>query len=708
MNPSEFEFIGFTSTIYPILLFILFVIALVLAAFTYGRYKSIPKTFRFILISIRVLLITVLLVLLLNPIFELNRSVERKTILGVLVDNTASIGIVKGDWNGTEYIPELLTKINSKLSTNFELRFYIFDSDVYEVTSLDSITLDGSQTDLAEVLNWAVTQDVIDKFILISDGISTRGRDPLFTSISQRVPIHTISIGDTSQVVDISIQYVEYPDEIVINSDYTISAGIRNDGFDGQQARVSLLKDGNVVATEFVTFRSSQSLEQVNFSIRSEVESTIDFEITVQEFENEWSVENNTNSFTIRAVDNIITIHYYTYQFHPDVSIVKQVLSDYPEVRLVEFTWTGQSFLNGNYDTSNNEADLIVIHGLPAITATDELLRIRSLIAENSTVLFTIPGSNTSVSYQRVIPSTRRLSTNEVLQSTMIKRQIKPDESNSGHPILQLPPYNWSRSPVVDTWYDSKELTMQSTVLLRNRQSEAGDPVMTTSTIGNRRFTSLHFSGFQEWFLFGTDEERELIAQLIGNTITWSASDVDQSLLELNTNKTNYSNREDIIFNARVSKEDGSMENEANIELILIDEENNRRSFTMNLSLNGSYTFNLNGLAPGRYRYTGIATRNAYSIGEKAGSFTVGNVQQELLNTVRNDQLIEQIARNSNGLYSNYIDIDAFLVNIASQQSTSSELKTSFYHPNRSPFWFIIALILLTAEWAIRRIYFLP
>jgi len=708
MNPSEIEFIGFTSTLNPILLFVLFTLALVLASLTYGSYKSIPKIFRIVLISIRVLLIAILLGLLLNPIFELNQTVERKTILGVLIDNTASIGIMKGDWNGTKQIPELLDQINSELSTNFELRFYTFDSDVQKVTSLDSIALDGSQTDLAEVLNWATTQDLIDKFVMISDGISTRGRDPLFVSFTQRVPIHTISVGDTSQVVDISIQYVEYPEEIVINSDYTISAGIRSDGFEGQTARVSLFKDGNIIATESVTFRSSQSLEQVNFNIRSDIESINDYEITVQEFNNEWSVENNANSFTIRAVDKIINIHYYTYQYHPDVSIVKQVLRDYSEVNMVEFTWTGQSFLNGNYESPTNEADLIVIHGLPTISATDELLRIRSLIAENSTVLFTIPGSNTSLSYQRVIPSIRRLSVNDVNQSTMIKRQIRPDESNSGHPILQLPPYNWSRSPVVDTWYDSIELTTQSSVILRNIQSETGNPVMTTSTIGNRRFTSLHFSGFHDWYLSGTDEERELITQLIGNTITWSASDVDQSLFELNTNKTNFSIREDIIFNARVSREDGSMENDANIELVLIDEEEISRSFTMNLLLNGTYTFNLNGLAPGRYKYTGIATRNSFVIGEKAGNFTVGNIQQELLNTVRNDQLLQQIARNSNGLYSNYKDIDSFIVNIASQEATSTELKSAMYQPYRSPLWYLIALILLTAEWAIRRIYLLP
>ena len=70
---------------------------------------------------------------------------------------------------------------------------------------------------------------------------------------------------------------------------------------------------------------------------------------------------------------------------------------------------------------------------------------------------------------------------------------------------------------------------------------------------------------------------------------------------------------------------------------------------------NGRYEGSLQGLPEGEYAFTGKAAANGNSVGEDKGSFFVGRLNVEFLDTRMNKSLLEQIAYRTDG---RFLDVD--------------------------------------------------
>jgi hypothetical protein len=123
----------------------------------------------------------------------------------------------------------------------------------------------------------------------------------------------------------------------------------------------------------------------------------------------------------------------------------------------------------------------------------------------------------------------------------------------------------------------------------------------------------------------------------------------------------------------------------------------------------GRYDLSIPPLPQGEYSYEASATREQLDLGSRNGTFTVGTSTIELINTVRDDALMQQISSLSGGQHFDFRqkqDIELILANIQSKairQVTNIPLQTS-----RNPIWFVVLLLLLGSEWLLRKKYALP
>jgi len=706
MNLNDFDFLGFFKVSPFFLIVLISILGVGLAFYSYYRYQSISTLSKSILIVLRSLVFILLGLLLLNPVFEYTKSIEQNPELVVLVDQSSSVSISKGNWNGTEMFPQLIKTIDDKLSNDYNLQWIGFDSDTYELNIADTLNLTGSQTDIGTALSNVVSSYSPDEILLISDGIVTRGRDPLFVGQSLNIPIHTMAVGDSTRFQDLVVSFVDYPSEMVTETDYSITVGIRNDGYRGNQTRVLLNQDGNQIDYRDIVFQSDTGIQQIDFSISSTSEGIQDYKITIEPLDLEWTTENNEYNITVNFIDNRVEVLYLTYQYHPDVSIVKQLLFEYPEISITELTWNGDSFLQNQNQFDTSDFDLVLVHGVPAANQTGEINRLRKLVTEQNTVVFMVPGNSTNLVYSSILSAASGFQS-DGSALTWTQSQIEPESSQSGHPVLDLPTYNWSRSPLVTL--PSNGLTVRSGILsLLTSPQYATIPAVSSQRVGNVRSTVVTFSGFGAYYLFGSDDDRTIISNLLGNVITWSASNVNQDLLELKTNKFQYSTRENILFNARVLKDDGSPESSATVDLEISNDGFDAKNYSLQNTGNGNYSLTVAGLPVGLYNYTGTARRNDFNVGTIVGSFSVGSSQQELINTTREDNLLSQLSITTGGNSAEYSTIDLFLDDLLTGTTSTITQRTEVFNLYKNPSWFAVVLLLVTSEWLIRRKYLLP
>jgi hypothetical protein len=125
---------------------------------------------------------------------------------------------------------------------------------------------------------------------------------------------------------------------------------------------------------------------------------------------------------------------------------------------------------------------------------------------------------------------------------------------------------------------------------------------------------------------------------------------------------------------------------------------------------NGEYRVNIGNLPQGNYQISGSATKANREIGEDEARFSISRSMVEFITTERDDQLLQQLALRTGGIFLGDYSAEPmlqFLEENNLDQTVESESEETRYFSN-SPLWFVIAIILLTGEWLIRRTLSLP
>ncbi|MFQ5772006.1 MAG: hypothetical protein ACE5HX_15835, partial [bacterium] len=139
-----------------ILLILLILIAI---GFSYYVYrKTVPpvsKSLRIILMSLRAVVVILVVLLLFEPILSVTRKKQEKPVIAVLIDHSASMGLVDQNVDRTQVLQSILgSEFFQKKNNNYEKVFYPFSYKLLEGTNIppDSLNLSGDGTDIRAAL----------------------------------------------------------------------------------------------------------------------------------------------------------------------------------------------------------------------------------------------------------------------------------------------------------------------------------------------------------------------------------------------------------------------------------------------------------------------------------------------------------------------------------------------------------------------------
>jgi len=674
-------------------------------------YSSFSSYYRVALILLRATAFFILFILLLNPLFETESIVEKEPEIVYLFDNSRSTAITKGNYSGLGTYQTVLDKLALEEMEGVNSQVYAFDAQAV-LTQVDSLTYSGNSTNLynaIEVINDKGRD--IRAAVLVTDGIFTQGRNPSFFASNQQRPIFTIGLGDTSTVKDIIVKDIVTNSTGYTNTLHPIQVSILNQGYSNTPLTVSLISDGQTIDRKQVTTNAATSTHTTNFELNLKNEGLKQYEVQVSTMSDEWSVENNRRLFNIDVIDNKVQILHLSFEIHPDVKAIRNVLRTDKSFEVSSRDYLGGSrFLGGNIPVSSDSLDLVILHGYNRTQVPSTVQQqVETLISSTATMFVETPTSyfgGGSQEIQRKLPVVIQQSAS--FNSVSLVQAIEKQQ----HPILELPEINYNLLPLVTGPIRSTQKRTGSLTLYTSsvNGTNTSSPLISVLELGNTRSAYISFYDLFKWQQAAEPEVRNFFKNVTLNIVGWVSTRPDNQRLKVIPTDSPSTSGSSITLNAFLKNESNELENNGTIDISVSSDNLDTRFYTMQNKGNGRYSLVIENLPQNLYTFEATAQKNGRTIDTKTGEFSINETNEELIVTRRNDQLLSQIANSTGGRYLPFNKVDS-LYNIMNQKNlldkTELTISNAIY-PFQNPLWFLVIILLLTCEWALRKYLALP
>lgn len=700
------EFQGFQNSI-PAYLVIVLVFSLIGVAFlSYQKRKSIPAYSRIGLITLRSVSLLIVLLLFLNPYFFSSSIEEKKPRLLLLFDNSESVSLSKGDYEGSKSYLEIIEKLNLKNNSGIDFEYFTIGNSSAQINNLDSLSLLESETNFALALSQLQElEENFDGSIIFSDGIITFGRNPIIQASNLSIPLYTIALGDTTKLKDVILSNVVTNPLGLTNTTQTIMVEVSQNSYLNTPLTLELLNsDKEVLDLKEIIFSENEEIISTSFEVNLKESGLQQFTVRVEEKPEEWTIENNYKTFSIDVTDSKIRVLHLAFEIHPDVKLVRSILSEDINVELNTLTWLGNSRFIETEIPVVEEMDLVIIHGSPN---SEFISPVTQSFATIPTVFFQLPKNRVEK------PSGfNGISFLKSDGTQLFNLDVSPTSEGANHPIMELSEVNYqSLAPLVSS-LRSTSVDPSSESLINSRFQGIDTPNSVLSVIerdGIRRVNIAAWNWFK-MYQSPNNSERAFVTELFTNIVTWASNDPDERRLKISTSKPVFGISDEVILNGALNNESGESENSATIELTLSKENEESKAYNMTNLGNGSYQLKTKSLGSGLYSFEATARKNGREIDTQSGEFLIEDSNSELINTIRNDELLRSLSIESGGAFFEFNNLETFweTLNTDGVLSQKEELVETYTFPVRSWVWFAILLVLLISEWLFRKRYSLP
>lgn len=703
-----FLFQGFNPFVPTLVWIVALIICFLVAWWSYAYLESVTTWKKWSLVGLRGSVFAILILLLLNP-FIIYQSVDQsKPQLNIYLDNTQSLTVERGEYNGSETYEQIRNQIISQIDDRFDTKFFLFDATVRDGRD---VTSEGSVTNLQTVIDHQLEhQESVVASLLFSDGIFTQGRNPVFSAQSLSVPIFTVPVGDTTEVQDVLVSDTEFNSVSYTNTEQQFRIQVQQDGFEGETATIQFLKEGDLIDSEEITFPESSSSHLLLFSDQHTEEGFFDYEINIPGLEGEFTLQNNQERFTVEVLDEKTMIVSLAFEIHPDVGSIRRLIATDSQNELIAGTRLAGGRITGQDPAElDDEPDLIILHGLPAFN--DPWLNWVEEQTDVPVIYFLLPSSQQrhaemdDADFLNYSVSTARQS----LLDIHLKQELEP----YSHPLLEFSVQDFRRFPALKTYRSEYNRSPLSEILFTGefQRQETAIPVIMTESTGSRRLAGINAFGWYRFETTANEAVSTFFSQFFNALISWTATSPDHRNLTIDPVKSSFTETEEVEIRASLVNERQEPETDATIELLIRSVQNDEtRNFLMRHVSNGNYRVNAGNLPEGSYLVEGDAVKGERQMGTAQTRFDVSQSMIEFVNTRRDDNLLKQLSIRTGGEFLDNYSLDPmfdYLRNNELDEGVENITEETRYISNH-PFWFILAILLLTGEWILRRTISLP
>ncbi len=548
---------------------------------------------------------------------------------------------------------------------------------------------------------------------MISDGQYNTGRNPVYLAERYPVPIHTVVVGDTTRRRDVQVRRIATNDIAYVDDELPVQVGILTEGFGGERITVSLFENGNLLGRETVDLPVGNAEIPVDLFHTPTEEGLHRYTVGITRIDGEATYKNNTASFAVRVLENKKRILLFAAAPEPDVAALQQLLAEDPDIEVSAYVQKGRNtFYDPQIPDSLGEFDAVILAGFPGRFANAAVVEQVARSIEAGLPAFFLMSRQTDLGTMRKIFADVLPVQPRTLRTNFVESVLVPTVEGKQHPILQqadAPAEGWLTLPPLlfnDTrWQAAPDARVLATHQVRGIQLD--DPLLVIRNQNKHRTAMLLGTGTWRWKNLPDDLQSSapLWTNLFTNTLQWITTKEDDRPVRVAPVEDLFAGGASIQFDGQVYDESLNPVDGAAIEIEVTQADSIRYPYSMEPVGNGRYVLDIGALPEGTYRYTARARQNDTVLGTDAGSFAVGALTLEFKETRANSQLMYQIAQRSGGVVLEKDTPAALTRHLA---ETETFMPVIFEERVESELWrrylfFIIILVLLTAEWFIRK-----
>jgi len=640
----------------------------------YNQKNFLNKRILYFLSFFRFLLITLLALLILEPVIKSTTKIYEKPIVVILQDASKSI---------KHNIQNELNILSDELK-DFEVYKYHFSDKIYDgFTDINNGLYTNYSNALDDVYSRFSNQN-LSSIIFVSDGMYNKGSNPLYSD-NFNIPIHVIALGDTDILKDNRISSVKNNDLVFLGNSFISDIYIQSDKFKGTSAVLSIVNKGNVLFKKVISFTSNKEFIKVPVEIKALEIGIQSYTATLSLLDDEVLTKNNDYSFFVDVINSkykILLLHDNT---HPDIGSYIDVIDDNKNYA-VDVIKTKD--FKGNF----LDYSLVVLHSL-----SKESKDVLSSLSKNDIPLLIFCKQDYNF-YSSLMPNVKfkdKSSNNEVY--TIINNNFNSFNISKelNEMILAMPPLFtsfgiYNISPSVNLMLNEKFGSLQK-----------NSPICVFDEVNNRKVGFLIGEGYWRWRLqdFNLNGNNLNFDELFNKITQFLLLRDDKSKFRVYYDKE-INESDDFIIEAELYNDSYELDNTKDIELIITNKEDKEFIFRFD-RFDNKYSLNVGPLSLGEYSFCATVDVKNYI---KKGSLTVKPVQLESVRSVADHQILYNLSDQTNGQFysKNNIDELVSLLNTTNNQtiiSIEDNLKQIIdFH------WILlIFLLIISIEWFVRK-----
>ncbi len=689
-----------------------FIGLILLAAYSFYVYRftlpPVSKTKKFLLILLRSLALVLLLFIFFEPVLTLTKKNILTPINLFFFDNSKSITIE----DGTNRIEEIkgLIELTKSAAINGNKQYFSFGSTVNPIDedTVSTIKFSETVTDFSKIFsNDNQTENNIASITIISDGVITEGSTPIYSAEKLGIPVFTVGIGDSTKKNDVEIKNVINNEFIYAETPTTILATILNKGFSGKTSQVSLYENSQLIEQKSLVLDES-GVNSVSFDYTPKQSGEKKLTLKIANQDGESTFLNNLKVFYINVLSNKINVLLLAGSPSADLTFIKNSLSTDENLKVNTLTQiSAATFLEQNPIAKLDSADIIYLIEFPTSATSEDLVtRLSNKLENRNTPFFLLLSGEVDLNKLNRISSLLPFTVQMIDKNYL---QVQPDIqlSELSNPIFQNNLItDWNNLPPISQPIVSLTLKPESKLLAKVRinNQPRNNPLIVSRSFGSKRSLAVIGKDIWKWKLQTATKDLTLFDNFIFSSARWLNAPDDQKKVRIKTSKKIYSSNELVEFSAQVYDESFNPVNEAKVNLQI-----NTRDFKEELNLTsvggGLYEGSFSSTKNGDYVFKGTATIKGKSLGEDKGSFNVGDVEIEIIDSRMNYDFLNLLSTQTNG---KYFDPDQYemLLNYLSklnQTSTKEKLVTTEIRLWSDEWLLIIVILLFATEWFIRK-----
>ena len=644
---------------------------------------------------LRFVCVTLISLFLLKPLIKtIERTVE-KPIIVIAQDNTQSL-VVGSDssYYNNEYKNQL-AEFTASFGEDYDVRTFTFGEQVNE--GIDSLNFDEQLTDYSNFLEEIYTRFSgrnLGAVVIASDGLYNKGSNPVHSYKKLNVPVYTIALGDTTIHKDALIANVAANRLAYLGNKFPMEIIVEGRKAAGETVNLTVSRKGNNLYSQTIPFSEERSFQKVSLTLDAGEVGLQRYTVSITRLQDEITYANNGKDIFIDVLDSRQKVLVLAYAPHPDLQSIRSAISENESYQV-------DVQLAKEFNGSLQDYSMVIWHQLPGMGGIGSSF-LTTAIEKKIPGLF-VWGAATDFNAFNALSLGVSLG-NYRSNSTDIQGSMQESFSTFNWetslpslirmlPPLQVPFGDLSFSPGIQTAIVQQVGTIKT-----------AKPLIAFNEIRESKFGFILGEGLWRWrsTCFQQSESHDSFNELITKSVQYLAAKDDKSLFRVNA-KNDFTENEDILFDAELYN--ASYEAVSGREISMKIKNDEGKEFNYLFSANGDlYRLNAGRLPVGNYSYEARASSEGNVLSER-GEFSISPLQLEIINTIADHRLLNQFARENNGMMVRAGDMKT----LTDEIRTKKEIVSVSYENKQldeliNVRWLCaLILILLSTEWLLRK-----